>query len=59
MPVYEFTCTECGSEFSVRVAKMGDSAPCPNCKGTKVQRRLSSFACGSSAKQGGRGAGFS
>lgn len=59
MPVYEFTCKECGSEFAVRVARMGDSAPCPSCRSRRVQRRLSGFFGGPSTKSGGRSSGFS
>lgn len=44
MPVYEFTCEECGEEFSVLVRRMGDEAPCPECHSADVRRRMSGFA---------------
>ncbi len=60
MPIYEFTCTECGAEFETRVPHVGDSAACPSCQSTKVRRRLSGFASGPKGKSSGRGgSGFS
>ncbi len=50
MPVYEFRCGDCGAEYSVRVARMGDVAPCTACGSGNVTRRMSSFARGPGAK---------
>ncbi len=44
MPIYEFTCEQCGREFSVLVRRMGDSATCPECQSENVKRRMSGFA---------------
>ena len=43
MPIYEFTCEQCGHEFSVLVRRMGDLAACPECHSER-QRRMSGFA---------------
>ncbi|HDS30379.1 MAG TPA: zinc ribbon domain-containing protein [Firmicutes bacterium] len=41
MPIYEFKCPKCGTEFEDLVANRGDSAPCPSCGCKKVERRIS------------------
>ncbi len=46
MPVYEFTCNQCGREFAVLVRHVGDTAPCPECHSAEVKRRMSSFSSG-------------
>ena len=42
MPIYEFSCLDCGNEFE-RIQSFSDkSMPvCPNCHSHRVQRRLS------------------
>ncbi|MCG6947784.1 MAG: zinc ribbon domain-containing protein [Acidobacteria bacterium] len=46
MPIYEYRCTECGSQFS-RLQKIGagsEGVKCPACESENVERQLSSFA---------------
>ncbi|MEJ2581882.1 MAG: zinc ribbon domain-containing protein [Acidobacteriota bacterium] len=46
MPIYEYRCTECGSQFS-RLQKIGAGSggvKCPKCESENVERQLSSFA---------------
>jgi len=45
MPFYDFACTACGKEFTVRrkLDQMDDPAPCPSCGGDETQRQLSVF----------------
>jgi putative FmdB family regulatory protein len=40
MPIYEFECTKCGARFE-EIVKAGQTAPCPQCKSSEVQRRYS------------------
>jgi putative FmdB family regulatory protein len=40
MPIYEFECSKCGTRFEELVTA-GQSAPCPQCKSSEVQRRYS------------------
>ena len=40
MPLYEYTCPGCASEFEALVFN-GETVECPQCHGTEVQRRLS------------------
>lgn len=44
MPIYEYKCSECDKIFEFLV--IGDSGPdvCPECKGDKIKRQMSS--CG-------------
>ncbi|PIE71052.1 MAG: FmdB family transcriptional regulator [Deltaproteobacteria bacterium] len=43
MPIYEFTCQDCGSTFETLVMK-NDEPTCKSCGSTKVSRLMS--ACG-------------
>lgn len=46
MPMYEFRCTACGTEFEALV-RAGDSKACPQCASADVERLLSLFAVSS------------
>jgi len=46
MPLYEYTCDECGKRFELLVRE-GTVPACPACRGTRVQKQLSAFAVGS------------
>lgn len=42
MPIYEFSCPDCGAEFEMKRSFSETTAPiCPNCQGVNVQRLLS------------------
>jgi putative FmdB family regulatory protein len=43
MPLYDFVCRACHTEFEARAA-LGELAPCENCGSTDVERVLSGFA---------------
>ena len=51
MPIYEYRCKKCGSEFELMrpVAKLDDPAPCTACKSRRTQRKISVFAVHRSA----------
>lgn len=55
MPIYEFKCEECNSEFECIVFSSDSSVNCPECDTEKVKRQMS--AC--SFKNGGNGGEFS
>jgi putative FmdB family regulatory protein len=40
MPIYEFECGSCGARFE-ELVPAGQTAPCPQCKSSDVQRRYS------------------
>jgi putative FmdB family regulatory protein len=43
MPLYDFRCRTCGHEFETLV-RTGDSPSCPECRGSDLERLLSTFA---------------
>jgi putative FmdB family regulatory protein len=47
MPVYEFVCKDCGTEFEITCHwdERDEQAVCPNCHGKNVETRITSFAC--------------
>jgi putative FmdB family regulatory protein len=40
VPIYEFECAKCGARFE-ELVRAGETAPCPQCKSSEVQRRFS------------------
>ena len=48
MPLYEFECRGCRSQFELLV-RPGDSPACPSCKSADLERVLSLFAVSSEA----------
>ena len=43
MPLYDFVCKSCGHEFEALV-RTGDTPVCPQCRGSELERLLSTFA---------------
>jgi putative FmdB family regulatory protein len=41
MPIYEYVCEKCGHEFEALVPRPSAKAPCPECGGRKVKKKLS------------------
>ena len=52
MPLIEFRCKECSSEFEILVGVSEDSEKkvCPSCGGRRLEKLLSSFSAGSASK---------
>ncbi|MFA6292193.1 MAG: zinc ribbon domain-containing protein [Victivallales bacterium] len=44
MPIYEYACSKCGSEFEMLVKSSSEKVNCPNCSDSKVKRKLSVFS---------------
>lgn len=40
MPLYEYDCKKCGSEFELLV-RMSDTPQCPDCKSEQLEKRFS------------------
>ncbi|HDH96199.1 MAG TPA: zinc ribbon domain-containing protein [Proteobacteria bacterium] len=57
MPIYEYRCESCGSEFELLVLSGGDEdARCPECGSRDLAKLVSSFRCvGASGDGGSRG----
>ncbi|PPD57768.1 FmdB family zinc ribbon protein [Dehalogenimonas etheniformans] len=49
MPIYEYKCKKCTKRFEL-LRRFSDTAEvtCPKCGSTEVERKISSFSCGSS-----------
>lgn len=43
MPIYEYRCSSCGTEFE-KLIRNGDTLECPSCHGRKLDKKLSVFA---------------
>jgi len=59
MPLYEYTCKDCGERFEVlqRVGEGAESVLCPECGGHEVTKQFSTFAASASGSGGTAPAG--
>ena len=48
MPLFEFTCTDCGKRFEI-LMREGVTPVCPACRGQRVEKQLSAFAVGATS----------
>lgn len=44
MPIYEYVCEPCDSQFEAFLASSSDQATCPRCQGQQLRRKMSTFA---------------
>lgn len=44
MPIFEYQCASCGSEFEILVRSSTPAPECPACHGTELRKKLSAFA---------------
>jgi putative FmdB family regulatory protein len=52
MPIYEYECGACAHRFEALLSRSGEDPPsCPRCGGTRVEKRLSTFAVTRGASQ--------
>jgi putative FmdB family regulatory protein len=53
MPIYEYTCQQCGKDFDLLVSseRLADSQACPHCASEQLTRKFSAFASPSSSSQ--------
>jgi putative FmdB family regulatory protein len=52
MPIYEYRCSSCGTEFE-KLVRASDVPECPSCNGHKLDKKLSVFATSSQEPTGG------
>jgi putative FmdB family regulatory protein len=54
MPMFEFKCAECKSEFEALVYRVSEKeeVKCPNCGGLDLEEKISRFASGPGAGAG-------
>jgi putative FmdB family regulatory protein len=50
MPIYEYTCKECGHRFEIlqRLGEGAEGLACPKCDAENVEKQFSTFASSSS-----------
>ena len=56
MPIYEYRCDACGSQFEKLVRASSPAVACPGCGGEKLEQQYSTFAATMGAG-GAKGAG--
>ena len=58
MPIYEYTCKKCAKKFEL-LRRFSDTAEvtCPHCSSVEVERKVSSFSCGTGGGGCGSGGG--
>lgn len=44
MPIFEYTCLDCGKDFETIVFKSSEKVCCPACKTEHIEKKLSKFA---------------
>ena len=49
MPIYEYSCEECGTEFELLV-RSDTKLECPTCQSTQLEKQLSVFATAESGQ---------
>jgi len=52
MPIFDFKCKKCEREFEFFLMKKDEVVVCPFCGGEEVERLISSFRLGGSAREG-------
>ena len=59
MPLYEYTCAECGHRFEIlqRLGESADGLSCPKCDASRVEKQFSTFASNSEGKTAAETAG--
>jgi putative FmdB family regulatory protein len=51
VPIYEYRCSACGSEFELLVSGSAGPPACPECHTGEVKRRFSLFAVAGASRQ--------
>jgi putative FmdB family regulatory protein len=49
MPIFEYSCEDCGTKFEKLVRRNGDAVLCPSCGQDHLKTELSTFAAHSAA----------
>ncbi|MFH1732555.1 MAG: FmdB family zinc ribbon protein [Planctomycetota bacterium] len=52
MPIFEFTCEDCGRECEILVRSSSRKPVCPGCGGVRLRKKPSMFAAGGSRRGG-------
>lgn len=49
MPIFEYACRSCGTEFETLVRASSPAPECPSCHSSELQKKLSGFAVATSS----------
>jgi putative FmdB family regulatory protein len=52
MPIYEYSCEDCGTKFEKLVRRQGDDVACPSCGQAHLKTELSTFAAHAGSAKG-------
>ena len=52
MPIYEYSCEDCGTKFEKLVRRQGDEVLCPSCGQAHLKTELSTFAAHAGGAKG-------
>ena len=52
MPLFEYRCQDCGTQFEKIVLRASDSVECTSCRGPNLEKLLSVFAVKGGTKGG-------
>ena len=44
MPIFEYSCLDCGQDFETIVFKSNETVCCPHCKKENLEKKMSKFA---------------
>ncbi|MBN1306787.1 MAG: zinc ribbon domain-containing protein [Chitinispirillaceae bacterium] len=56
MPIYEYSCRDCGAEFEELVSLAAKENPaCPSCRSERTERKISTFSAGGASSCGPSG----
>jgi putative FmdB family regulatory protein len=44
MPIFEYSCLDCGQDFETIVFKSNERVCCPQCKKENLEKKMSKFA---------------
>jgi len=56
MPIYEYSCRDCGKEFEELVpSNVKENPPCPSCRSPRTDKKISTFSSGGGGSCGKSG----
>jgi putative FmdB family regulatory protein len=57
MPIYEYTCRDCGTNFEELLMSAKEAVVCRSCRSKKIERRMSTFSSPGSQEAGAKMSG--
>jgi putative FmdB family regulatory protein len=54
MPIYEYTCRDCGTNFEELLLSAKETVSCRSCRSKKVERHMSTFNSPASQEAGAK-----